>query len=297
MDRKCSAGSSHRAMGIVEEAIVLLFLYFSTSAPPPLLAPSRSCSLYILSSLDFSHSISSIIIRDEVWYLLGLYRASWRRKERENKRRRGRSEGEERKRRQDEKGEIEGMKGANDCGFAGGFGCHGCFGPRDAALALCFWYINFLWMARVWTGAHRFVPYPRYRHPSPRRDFSDLLLLALFLSFVPLVSALLQISAPSWWSEAWSSPLRDRPVCLRERHRTRGWHVKKFPNLLASRPPPTGSVAPSISSNVLEKKAQHDGRRCLCPINLRVTGASNLSGGNRAIGYARYTAISEKLFV
>jgi len=54
--------------------------------------------------------------------------------------------------------------------------------------------------------------------------------------------------------------------------------VKKFPNLLAPRPPPTGSVAPSISSNVLEKKAQHDGRRCLCHINLCVTGALNLSG-------------------
>lgn len=55
--------------------------------------------------------------------------------------------------------------------------------------------------------------------------------------------------------------------------------MKKFPNLLAPRPPPTSSVAPSISSNVLEKKAQHDGRRCLCPINLRVTSASDLSGG------------------
>lgn len=55
--------------------------------------------------------------------------------------------------------------------------------------------------------------------------------------------------------------------------------MKKFPNLLAPRSPPTGSVAPSISSNVLEKKARRGGRRFLCPINLHVNGGPNLSGG------------------
>jgi len=68
-------------MGIVEEAIVLLFLYFSTSAPT---SRRPDLALYILSSLDFFHSISSIIIRDEVQYLLGLYRPR-RRKEKENR--------------------------------------------------------------------------------------------------------------------------------------------------------------------------------------------------------------------
>lgn len=41
--------------------------------------------LYILSSLDFSHSISSLIIRDEVQYLLGLYRVYKQKKKRVGK--------------------------------------------------------------------------------------------------------------------------------------------------------------------------------------------------------------------
>jgi len=54
MDRKCSAGSFHRAMGIVEEAIVLLFLYFSTSAP----FSRRAVPILLFTS--FLRSISSI---------------------------------------------------------------------------------------------------------------------------------------------------------------------------------------------------------------------------------------------
>lgn len=52
--------------------------------------------------------------------------------------------------------------------------------------------------------------------------------------------------------------------------------TKKFPNLLILRPPSIGYVTSSISSDVLGKKAWYGGT--LYPINLRVAGASLLSG-------------------
>lgn len=67
-------------MGIVEEAIVLLF-FISRLLPVPLLSPL--CSFF---SVDFSRSVSSVIKRDGVQYPPGLYRANDGKKEKESER-------------------------------------------------------------------------------------------------------------------------------------------------------------------------------------------------------------------
>ena len=204
MDRKCSAGNSHRMMGIVEEAIVLLFLYFSTSA-------SLLMSISILPSTFFLRSISPIPYPASLYVTKCSICLDCIVQAEEEKREKTKDSEREREREARWKKRDWGDERNEWLWIRRWFGCYGWFDPRDAALALCFWYINFLWMARVWAGAHCSVSYPRYRHPSPhRRDFPGLLSLALFLSSVPLVSVFFGF-ALSWWSEAWSSPLRDRP--------------------------------------------------------------------------------------
>lgn len=88
MDRKCSAGSSHRAMGIVEEAIVLLFLYFSTRA----LLPCPDLASYI----SFFRSISLIpypaslyVTKCSIAWIISLGLKRKRERERENKMKQG----------------------------------------------------------------------------------------------------------------------------------------------------------------------------------------------------------------
>lgn len=107
----------------------------------------------------------------------GLYRASGRRSEKESEKeservneRKGRSETEGVKR--DEKREIGGMKGTDDCGFAGGFGCHGCasLGSGDAAPAFM------LLVHKFSVNGARMSRRPPFRaptHPRRRRDFPE----------------------------------------------------------------------------------------------------------------------------
>jgi len=136
--------------------------------------PSSRSSLCSFFTIDFSHPVSSIIIRDEVRYSSGLYRASGRRKRNRKRVKRG-----TRWKKRD-----WGMKGTNDCRFAGGFWC-----PRDAALWLFMLLIHKFPVNSVrMSGRPPFctLTYPRCHCSAPRRrDFFFGLLPLLFLSFIP----------------------------------------------------------------------------------------------------------------
>lgn len=136
--------------------------------------PSSRSSLCSFFTIDFSHPVSSIIIRDGVRYSPGLYRASGRRKRNRKRVKRG-----TRWKKRD-----WGMKGTNDCRFAGGFWC-----PRDAALWLFMLLIHkFPVNSARMSERPPFctLTYPRCHRSAPRRrDFFFGLLPLLFLSFIP----------------------------------------------------------------------------------------------------------------
>jgi len=87
MDRKCSAGSSHRAMGIVEEAIVLLFLYFSTHALLPPTVPILPFTSFLRSISPIPYPASLYVTKCSIAWIVSLKK---KRKRKQNRERRGR---------------------------------------------------------------------------------------------------------------------------------------------------------------------------------------------------------------
>lgn len=214
MDRKCSAGNSHRMMGIVEEAIVLLFLYFSTSA-------SLLMSISILPSTFFLRSISPIPYPASLYVTKCSICLDCIVQAEEEKREKTKDSERERERgRQDEKREIEGMKETNDCGFAGGLDATVRPERRGAGFMLLVhkFSVNGARMSR----RPLFCILPPLSSPFPassrfsRSSVAGSLSLfrsprfrLLWIRSILVVGGLILPSARS-------------PVCLRERHRTRG---------------------------------------------------------------------------
>lgn len=277
MARKCSAESSHRATGIVEkEAIVLLFLYFSTSASFLAFVPMFFLHHRFLPS-RFQHHYTW---RSAVFVWIVSRKREKEEKQKESKK--GNEKGRWKKR-------DWGMKGTNDCRFAGGFWC-----PRDAALWLFMLLIHkFLVNSAYERPSFYTLTYPRCCHSAPSSGFFLRSLLLFFLSFIPVP---LDFRIPD------PSDLRPILILLRDRSyvyksvtkrgddRRRNFriywsHSRLLSALLRRWLVPTSSRE---SYSILPAAGG-----ILCPINLR----HRLLGGNRAIGYAHYRVISEELFV
>lgn len=287
MARKCSAESSRRATGIVEkEAIVLLFLYFSTTSASFLaLVPMFFLRHGFLPS-RFQHHYTwrSAVF---VWIV-------------SRKREKGKEKQRVKRRDEMEKERLGGWKERTIV---------------DSPVVLdaretrhCGFMLLVHKFPREWRAYERVpaVLYPNFNPaivtlPRVSSRFSRFSVPLLF----PLLSFPYSSSFPLFPYSFGSSfypggrilLLRDRSYVYKSVTGHEGDDTRRNFRIYWSR----GRLLPAllrrpISSDVLEKKVCYDGRRgTLCPINLRVV--ASIGKGNRAIGYARYKVISQELFV
>lgn len=280
MARKCSAESSHRATRIVEkEAIVLLFFYFSTSTSFLALVPIFFLRHRFLPS-RFQHHYTwrSAVF---VWIV-----SRKREKEREKEKQK-----ESKKGGPDEKREIRGWKErtivdlpvvlvareTRHCGFM---------------LLIHKFPVNGARMNEHPPFLYPNLPPLSSPCPSSSR-FSGLLPLLFFLSFIPFSLRFPYSFGSLFYPGGRILLLRDRSYVYksvighgddtRRNFRIYWSHGRLLSTVLRRRLVPTFS-----------RKRHGTAGGTLYPINLwRIA----FIGGNRAIGYAHYRAISEELFV